>query len=56
MSRDGMWGPTSCLWVLFGLFFMFSNLYQLDLLNKTRVALAKESSTKAGLKIGPLLI
>ena len=28
------------MWVLFGFYFMFSNLYQLDLHNKTCVALA----------------
>ena len=28
----------SCMWVLFGSFFMFSDLYQLDLHNKTCVA------------------
>ena len=32
------------MWVLFNLFFMFSNFYRLDLHNKTRVALANLQS------------
>jgi hypothetical protein len=33
--------------VLFGLFFMFSNFYQLDLHSKTHVALANRDETTA---------
>lgn len=47
------------MWLLFGLFFMFLNFYQLDLHNKTpRMALANynETCAKIGSKIGSLLI